>query len=128
MPTSGEEPGSELRPCAWAASASSTESTPASTRAVPAPASTSTPRIRSVLIRIASSSEPRATAPWPVPWPETRSPFSAAKRTTAATSSPLSTKATALGLLVGGEVPAHPRLVPVGVGRGRDHGRRSPAR
>src|SRR5690349_11538863 len=97
MPTSGEEPGRPLSPCCWAASASSTESTPASARAVPAAASTSMPRIRSVLIRIAPSSEPRATAPWPVPWPETRSPLSAAKRTTAAMSSPLSTKATALG-------------------------------
>ena len=33
-----------------------------------------------------------------------------------------------LGPLVGGEVPGEPRLVPVGVARGGDRGRRSPAR
>ena len=47
--------------------ASSSASTPASTRAVCASASISTPRMRSVLIRIVSSSGPSATAPWPVP-------------------------------------------------------------
>ncbi len=90
----------KLRPCSLAACASSTESTPASTLAACAPASTSIPRMRSVLTRIVRSrapGAPRAVAPCPVPCPATRRPFSAAKRTTAAMSSPLSTKATASG-------------------------------
>ena len=84
------------RPWAPAASPSSSDWTPASTRALRASAP-SMPRIAPVLIRIASSSEASGAAPWPVLWPLTRSPFSAAKATVAAMSSALSTKATALG-------------------------------
>ncbi len=55
------------------------------------------PRMRSVLIRIVPSSGGRGAAPWPVPWPAILSPFSAAKRTVAATSPALAAKATASG-------------------------------
>jgi hypothetical protein len=80
-----------------AAAPSSTASTPASTRAVCVASSISIPRMRSVLITIVCSSAPIATAPWPVPRPVTFSPFREAKSITLATSSALSTKATAAG-------------------------------
>jgi hypothetical protein len=56
-----------------------------------------TPRIRSVLSRIVSSSGASGAAPWPVPWAATLSSFSAAKRTVVAMSSAFSAKATATG-------------------------------
>jgi len=55
-----------------AASVASIQSTPASTRARRDSASISTRRIRSVLSRIVSSSQPSGPALWPVPWGATR--------------------------------------------------------
>ena len=94
-PTFGEVPGIDAISLWIAASATSSAKAPASTLAPSSSMTTS--RMRSVLIRIVSSSDPRATAPWPVPCPVTLRPFLRAKPITLETSSALSTSATASG-------------------------------
>ncbi len=127
-PTSGEEPGSELSPCCWAASVSSTESTPASTRAVCAPASTSIPRIRSVLIRIASSSEPEGDGAVAGPLAGDAQPVLGGEADGSGDVVAALDEGDGARALVGDEVPGRSRLVPVGVvGSGEAAGDRQPA-
>ena len=73
-----------------------------------------------VLIRIVSSSERQRGGAVAGPLAATLRPLSAAKRTVLATSSALSTKATALGRRSAARFQASARLVPVGVARGGD--------
>ena len=108
----GRRPGQRREPELGGGRRDLIHSAPASTRARRAPGSMRTPRMRSVLTRIAPSRQSGAAA-WPVPCIATRRPVLVGVRArAAATSSARSGYATSSGLLVDRRVPGAARACP----------------
>jgi hypothetical protein len=98
MPTSGDEPCSAASPNSESCGTTRSHLTPAPTLTRLAPGSMETPRSSRTSTRSTSSSDPSASALWPVACGATRSPFAPAYSTAAITSLTSRGSATAAGL------------------------------